>query len=203
MSPHASKPRDLIQRLQQRNADRERATAGHIHPRKSIAPATTEELQVAERAIGFKLPGLLSAIYLEVGNGGFGPEYGILGTNGGAELDGCTLETCYLNRVKLEKQNAVWRWPKRLLPLANYGCGMWSCVDCEYRTLPMMLWDPNNLDSKLDGANARLNWGNSFWDQGWSFPRWMEAWLAGNPEPEPKWPDSSWMKRRLGFTLPN
>jgi len=158
---------------------------------------------VAERAIGFKLPGLLSAIYLEVGNGGFGPEYGILGTNGGAELDGCTLETCYLNRVKLEKQNAVWRWPKRLLPLANYGCGMWSCVDCEYRTLPMMLWDPNNLDSKLDGANARLNWGNSFWDQGWSFPRWMEAWLAGNPEPEPKWPDSSWMKRRLGFTLPN
>ena len=24
----------------------------------------------------------------------------------------------------------------------------------------MMLWDPNNLDAELDGADARLNWGN-------------------------------------------
>jgi len=194
---------DLIQRLQQRNADRERATDGRIHPRKTIAPAAVEELQGVERAIGFKLPELLRAIYLEVGNGGFGPEYGIIGTKGGAQLDGYTLETCYLNMMHLEKQNAVWKWPKRLLPLANYGCGMWSCIDGEYPKLPMMLWDPNNLDSKLEGADARLNWGNSFWDQGRSFPMWLDAWLAGNSEPEPKWPDSSWMKRRLGFALPN
>ncbi len=103
--------------------------------------------------------------------------------------------------MKLERENFVWRWPKRLLPLANYGCGMWSCVDCEYQKLPMLLWDPNNLQSELDGADARLNWGNSFWDQGSSLKTWLEGWLAGKQEPEPKWPTASRMKRRLGFTL--
>src|SRR5262245_28031452 len=192
----------LVQRLQERNADRERATGGGIHPRAAIRPAIAKALQVSERTIGFKLPELLRAIYLKVGNGGFGPEYGIVGTKGGAKLDGCTLETCYEDMVKLEKENSDWRWPKRLLPLANYGCGMWSCVDCEYQKLPMILWDPNNLDAELDGADARLNWGNSFWDQGRSLKRWLEGWLAEAEEPEPKWPSDAWMRKRLGFALP-
>jgi hypothetical protein len=193
---------NLLQRLKERNADRERATDGGIHPGKPIRPVAATQLQTAERALGFALPELLRAIYLSVGNGGFGPEYGLVGTKGGAKLDGCTLETCYQNMVDLEKENSIWRWPKGLLPLANYGCGVWSCVDCEYKKLPMLLWDPNNLDSELDGADARLNWGNSFWDRGRSFTSWLEDWLAGTPGPEPKWPSDAWMKKRLGFTLP-
>jgi hypothetical protein len=192
----------LIQRLQERNADRERATDGGIHPRNSVRPATAKALQDAEAAIGFKLPDLLRGIYTTVANGGFGPEYGIVGTKAGAKLDGCTLETCCQNMVKLAKENPVWRWPRRLLPLANYGCGMWSCVDCEYQKLPMILWDPNNLDAELAGADARLNWGNSFWDQGLSFRSWLEGWLAEKHQSEPTWPSDSWMRKRLGFRLP-
>ena len=192
----------LIRRLQERNADRERATDGRIHSREPFPPVATKALQVAERAIGFKLPELLRAIYLKVGNGGFGPAYGIVGTRRGAMLDGCTLETCYEDMANLVKGNSVWRWPERLLPVANYGCGMWSCVDCEYKKLPMILWDPNNLNSDRDGADARLNWGNSFWDQGLSLRTWLEGWLAEKEEPEPKWPSDSWMKKRLGFKSP-
>ncbi|HEV3298888.1 MAG TPA: SMI1/KNR4 family protein [Planctomycetaceae bacterium] len=192
----------LVQRLQERNAHREGATDGRIHPRTAIRPPTAKAIQVAERMIGFELPPLLRTIYLKVGNGGFGPEYGIVGTKGGAKLDGCTLETCYQRMLKLEKENAEWRWPARLLPLAKYGCGMWSCVDCEYQKLPMVLWDPNNLDAELDSADARLNWGNSFWDQGLSFKNWLESWLIRKRQPEPKLPSGSWMRKRLGFTLP-
>lgn len=193
---------ELIQRLLQRNADRKGATDCGIHARKPIRPVATKALQVAERAIGFELPKLLRRIYLEVGNGGFGPVYGIIGTKGGAKLDGRTLETCYQDMLKLQEENSVWRWPKRLLPVANYGCGMWSCVDCEYQKLPMILWDPNNLDAELDDADARLNWGNSFWDQRQSLRTWLAGWLAETKEPAPQWPSASWMKKRLGFTLP-
>jgi hypothetical protein len=193
---------DLVQRLQERNGDRERATTGGIHPRKALPPVAAKALAATERAIGFKLPELVRVLYLKVGNGGFGPEYGIVGTKGGAKLDGCTLETRYQNMVNLESENPVWRWPKQLLPLANYGCGMWSCVDCEYQKLPMILWDPNNLDDDLDAADARLNWGNSFWDQGRSLRTWLEGWLSDEQEPEPKWPSDSWMRKRLGFRLP-
>ena len=90
---------------------------------------------------------------------------GIVGTKGGFKLDQCSLESCYQEMLELEQDNSVWRWPQRLLPLANYGCGMWSCVDCEYKTLLMILWDPNNVNAELDGADARLNWGHAFWDQ--------------------------------------
>jgi hypothetical protein len=193
---------DLVQRLQERNADRERATDGGIHPRKAMRPVAPQRLQAAERVIGLKLPELLRAIYRKVGNGGFGPAYGIVGIKGGAKLDGYTLETCYEHMLKLENENALWRWPKHLVPVANYGCGMWSCVDCTYRKLPMVLWDPNNLDADLGGADARLNWGSSFWDQGLSLRTWLEGWLAEKQQPEPKWPSDSWMRKRLGFRLP-
>jgi hypothetical protein len=194
--------RDLIQRLQERNADRECATGGHLHPRKPIPPVAAKDLRAAERAIGFRLPELLCAIYLQVANGGFGPEYGIVGTKGGFKLDKCSLESRYRQMLQLEKENSVWRWPERLLPVANYGCGMWSCVDCEYKKLPMILWDPNILDSELEGADARLNWANAFWHQAPSLRLWLEGWLAGKPEPEPKPPSDGWMRKRLGFTLP-
>jgi hypothetical protein len=83
---------NLIQRLLERNADRERATDGGTHPRKRIPPVGPKALQAAERAIGYKLPELLRAIYLRVGNGGFGPAYGIVGIKDGPKLDGLTLD---------------------------------------------------------------------------------------------------------------
>jgi hypothetical protein len=191
----------LIHHLQKRNAERAPAIDSARRPTRPILRATAGQMQAAERGIGFKLPPLLRAIYLKVGNGGFGPEYGIVGVRGGAKLEGCTLETCYQKMIELEKENKVWRWPRRLLPLANYGCGMWSCVDCAYAKLPMILWDPNNLNAELAGAEARLNWANSFWTQGLSLNAWLEGWLAQTAEPEPRWPSTSWMKKRLGYVL--
>lgn len=98
---------ELIRRLQERNADRKRATDGGFHPRRPVSPVAAKALQAAERAIGWKLPVLLRAINLKVGNGGFGPEYGIVGIKGGAKLDGCTLETCYQKMLELEDENQV------------------------------------------------------------------------------------------------
>ena len=66
----------------------------------------------------------------------------------------------------------------------------------------MILWDPNILDPDLEGADARLNRANAFWDQGRSLRTWLEGWLAGKPEPEPNEPSDAWIRKRLGFTLP-
>lgn len=66
----------------------------------------------------------------------------------------------------------------------------------------MILWDPNILDPDLEDGDARLHWGNSFWDQRLSLRIWLESWLTEEQEAEPKWPSDSWMRKRLGFTLP-
>jgi hypothetical protein len=107
-----------------------------------------------------------------------------------------------LKSARLLLRRSIKVMAKQILPLANYGCGMWSCVDCDYLKLPMILWDPNNLHAELDVADARLNWGNSFWDQGRSLRTWLEGWLTEKQESKPKWPSHSWMKKRLGFRLP-
>ena len=57
----------LIERLQERNADRERATDGGIHSRKPSPPVAAIALEAAERAIGLKLPELLRVIYRSEG----------------------------------------------------------------------------------------------------------------------------------------
>src|SRR5262249_50287922 len=113
-----------------------------------------------------------------------------------------SLESGYQRLLEFDQENPVWRWPKRLLPLANYGCGMWSCVDCAYAQLPMFRWDPNILDDELEGTDARFNWANAFWDQAQSRRKWLEGWLAGKRGPEPKCPSDAWMRKRLGLRLP-
>jgi len=47
-------------------------------------PATADQLQATETQLGMPLPGVLRALYAMVGNGGFGPAYGLVGAAGGA-----------------------------------------------------------------------------------------------------------------------
>src|SRR5687768_9046078 len=99
----------LIRRLNERNSDRGHAADGNRHQAKPGPTVTTEVLQAAERALGFQLPELLRAVYVKLGNGGFGPEYGIVGIKGGFEVDKCSLEACYERMLQLEQNNSLWR----------------------------------------------------------------------------------------------
>lgn len=72
----------LIARIKERVADPLRAVdaATWVCPMPTIAPpATIAEVDAAEVALGFAIPPLLRRLYTEVGNGGFGPNYGLEG----------------------------------------------------------------------------------------------------------------------------
>jgi hypothetical protein len=45
-------------------------------------PASEEQLQATEEALGIPLPPMLRALYAQVANGGFGPACGITGACG-------------------------------------------------------------------------------------------------------------------------
>lgn len=66
---------------------------------QAFAPISRKDLRSVEETIGFELPEFVRSLYLNVGNGGFGPEYGIVGAKNGEKLDGFTLETCYENML--------------------------------------------------------------------------------------------------------
>lgn len=94
-----------------------------------FATASEEAVGEAERRLGFPIPSLLKACYLRVSNGGFGPGYGIIGIEGGYASDyGNLVETHGV--LKQDQESEGREWPSGLLPFCEWGCNIFSCVDC-------------------------------------------------------------------------
>lgn len=190
--------RKLIERLKERSKDPRRATDGGLT--KIYDPVKAKAVASAERELGFQFPELLRAIYSQVGNGGFGPEYGFIGVEGGATDGRRSLVQVYQNLEQYQEDSPLWCRPERLLPVCILGCGMWSCLDCKKARVPVFIFDPNNLQSDPDDDDEnRLRWANSFWFESRSFVAWLETWLNDKPKEEPRWPSRGWLKERIGY----
>jgi hypothetical protein len=100
-----------------------------IHPR-----ATLEQIAATEVAIGFELPRILKEILMRIGNGGFGPGYGLIGVHGGyADFKGEHL---------VELGQELGALDRKVLPICNWGCGIYSCLDCAKHEAPVSIFNP-------------------------------------------------------------
>lgn len=158
-----------------------------LHRQRNIPPVTMEELVQAEAQLGFTLPSFLRRIYLEVGNGGFGPGYGLLSLNEippNAVSDTTSLVADYqgmrafsqkdIDEYFAEDEEKPSLWPERVVTLCDWGCNIYSCLDCSSPELPIFRMDSNEnflvewaieapslyqwLEKWIDGALARLDW---------------------------------------------
>lgn len=104
-------------------------------------------------------PPLLRRLYLEVGNGGFGPGYGLLpiGTEDDTRKNaGETLLGEYRAMMELAS------WPRGLLLAFDFGCAIWSCID-----------STTEHGAIVNMASLRLV------DTDWSLADWMCDWVDG------------------------
>ncbi|MGL6073961.1 MAG: SMI1/KNR4 family protein [Fimbriiglobus sp.] len=93
-----------------------------------IGPLVSQEqLEQCESSLGFRLPELLRRLYLQVGNGGFGPGYGLFPIPGG-EAKGPNILSQY-EACRKPPYSATWKWPTGLLMICDWGCEIRSCVD--------------------------------------------------------------------------
>ena len=130
---------------------------------------TQQEIAEAERVIGFRLPPALTEIYASRGNGGFGPDYGLLGINSGHVTDqGDTALSLYRLLNSPDSENPNWVWPKHLLPILHLGCAIHYCIDLVTPGNPVIQFDPN-------GLGPEDSWDESFTV---AFPQ-LEPWLGG------------------------
>ncbi|MGW0509085.1 SMI1/KNR4 family protein [Streptomyces olivaceoviridis] len=123
-------------------AVRDRARAGSLP-----APAPPAAVTEAEQTIGFPLPPLLRRLYLEVANGGFGPDEGILGVRGGASQG----DWNDLAEIYQEGPDPSGQIPAGLVPVYDWGCTIWSLVDFRDPTGPM--WCTHEGDCWPQGIN--------------------------------------------------
>jgi hypothetical protein len=104
---------------------------GHarIHPR-----ATPEQITATQAILGFPLPQLLREILLKIGNGGFGPGYGLIGVDGGySDFKGEHLA---------ELAREIGALDRRINPICNWGCGIYSCLDCDKPEASVLIFNP-------------------------------------------------------------
>lgn len=134
-------------------------------------PATAVDLALAERSLGFSLPLFLGEVYVGVGNGGFGPGYGLIGLPGGFTDDrGQSIVELYQLYHEATPDDPNWEWPGRLVPICHWGCAIYSCVDCDTRGV--VSFDPGE---QADGEPLNLAFAQSHS----SIEAWFEDWVRG------------------------
>lgn len=149
----------MLEDLRRRVAVAPRRPMGDCDAPKAYPPATATEIADAETKLGFQLPRLLSRLYAEVANGGFGPGHGLFPIGRGhAEPRQEESIVQVRNKLAIDPQ-----WPTHLLPICNWGCAIWSCLDCRTE----------------DGSIITLAGEEPFADTGHNLRSWLQAWLAG------------------------
>lgn len=131
-------------------------------------PVDAATLARAEAVLGFRLPPLLADLYLRIGDGGFGPEYGLLPLLDSAPAGEPAAVTQYLANREGGREDPDWSWPEGVLPISHWGCAMYACVDCRSPEATVLLFEPNADDA----------------DQAWyvdapSLTGWLRAWVDG------------------------
>ena len=136
-------------------------------PLRALPVASPEVIDQCEHALGFALPPLLKAIYLNVANGGFGPGYGI----------GSAMGLVDLYRFCMEPDPAEPRdeWCPTWLAFCDWGCNVHSVIACAQADYPVFFYDPLSL---LDNEETSLA---SIYESSPKRPlaQWFEAWMAG------------------------
>lgn len=140
-----------------------------------IAPVASEaELSRVESRLELRIPSLLRQVYLGVGNGGFGPGYGLMGLTGGFTDDqGHSAADLYELFRRPDPTALIWEWPARVVPICHWGCAIYSCVDCSTDHGQILIWDPNVWD---EGAPVRtaLRRGHR------RVADWFQSWVQGD-----------------------
>ena len=153
----------LLGELRQRIQDHRRRTDFSERIETALyPPALAQDVREAERILAFKLVLLHFRLYTEVGNGGFGPGYGILGVgNGYVDADGRSLVDAHTFVSLIERQSGR-VWPAGMLPLCAWGSAVWSCIDCKSKE--GAIWTQHEA-----GLTRTRH----------SLQSWLEAWMAG------------------------
>lgn len=142
-------------------------------------PLDEATLREAEARLGFALPPLLRRLYGEVSNGDFGPRFRPL-TMVGENLKLPENETVVLV-YRMYRDNPPTEadydpelpdnvppaeWPERLLQVCDWGCAIYSLVDCSQPEMPVMRNDNPKSWTVLAHEAPSLH-------------EWLERWLDG------------------------
>ena len=159
---------DLIRRLQDRLTLDPTTDSTCYPPIRPHPPLSDEQVEDVERDLGFALPPLVRALYTQVADGGYGPGYGLLRLN---HEDGPSVVDWDRHfRQSWKRGKPPKRWPEPFLRLCEWGCNIYSGVDCSRPECPVLRFDPDRLGESRNLADGLA-------PEADSLAEWLTAWL--------------------------
>lgn len=177
---------DWIERLKIQAHDPERAVQNFVNSNvkdqtgklyRPIAnpPASLEMIHDFERTFTLNFPNDLRRIYLEVGNGGFGPSYGLLPISESVDITRqkfraaqTIVEFYYCFRYEA-REGYEREWSRYLLPFCSHGCDGLTVVDLRDELVGFIqheILEKEPIDNIIEWHKT-------------SIKSWFEAWMAG------------------------
>ncbi len=155
----------------------EKALAAQIiqhHPHQ--APPTALEKsnlmhqwQRLEQQIGFPLPTALQQLYLTLGNGHFGPDYGFFLLIPETTSEKITLLEAYQDVQQAKIVDWDWELSKETLPFLHWGAAIYSVIDASDANFPVYV-----LDMNLKKTHS--TWQECYWRHCGSLFEWLQKW---------------------------
>jgi hypothetical protein len=129
---------------------------------------TLEQIKAAEQLLGFPLPELLRQLYLYIGNGWFGPGFGIYPLVSNRNYYGVNEEEWEENSdwlydsivssylaYKRTTSDEHGEWREGMIPLCYYGCCVDSVMDCFTEEGTIWGMDANKLYPQPEAKSLR------------------------------------------------
>lgn len=136
-------------------------------------PLDEDAIARAEALLGRPLPPLLRDAYRHVGNGGFGPGYGLLPLivpAGSTKTE--SVVDLYAVLRSSDPEDPSWSWPPHLVPFCEWGCAIRSCIDASSSEGAIVTFDPNVHEPGEPVSTALA-------ETHGSLEAWFSDWLAG------------------------
>jgi hypothetical protein len=133
-----------------------------------------------EQQIGLTLPSVVKQLYLELGNGDFGPDYGFFLLQEEEGNKKITLAQAYQELHCAKIKDWDWELSKLFVPFLYWGADIYSLVDCG---------DPNGAVYVLDEnlKNENTTWQSCVWKHCGSILDWLDKWSEGDVSGRSLW----------------
>lgn len=133
-------------------------------------PVSAETFALANSKLGIVIPKELRWLYENVGDGGFGPGYGLFPLLQNFSFSG-RFDTIVSQTFDKRELSAVYEynWSNNYLVICSYGCTFSSCIDISVKNSPVFFVEDT------EGIVGEL--------QSDSFLLWLEFWLDGRLNP--------------------
>ncbi len=146
---------------------------------KTVSPLAKSELvhqlSLLDTNLQLELPTLLKQLYIHLGNGNFGPDYGFLSIYEDKAKPKITILEAYQDLHNQSIKDWDWNLPKHFVPFLYWGSDIYSVLDCSSPQAGVWVLD-ENLKTKDN------HWRHCFWQHCDSLHEWLQKWETAGEE---------------------